>query len=109
MDEFVTALYAHVEHCEYGGLKEQMIRVRLVVGLRDSKLSERLQLKFGLRSEERSHNSTEQRSFTSATDHCAAINEHSSHFRFGRPSQNGFVKKETWTAPANAKNWTDYN
>ena len=44
VDQFVTALYALVEHCEYQGLKEQMIRDRLVVGLRDSKLSERLQL-----------------------------------------------------------------
>ena len=44
VDHFVTALYALVEHCEYEGLKEQMIRDRLVVGLRDTKLSERLQL-----------------------------------------------------------------
>ena len=44
VDQFATALYALVEHCEYEGLKEQMIRDRLVVGLRDSKLSERLQL-----------------------------------------------------------------
>ena len=34
VDQFVTALYALVEHCEYEGLKEQMIRDRLVVGLR---------------------------------------------------------------------------
>ena len=44
VDQFVTALYALVEHCDHEGLKEQMIRGRLVVGLRDSKLSERLQL-----------------------------------------------------------------
>ena len=44
VDQLVTALYALVEHCEYKGLKEQMIRDRLVVGLRDSKLSERLQM-----------------------------------------------------------------
>ena len=44
MDQCVTALYGLVEHCENEGLKEQMIRDRLVVGLRDSKLSERLQL-----------------------------------------------------------------
>ena len=43
VDQFVTALYALVEHCEYEGLKEQMIRDRLVVELRNSKLSERLQ------------------------------------------------------------------
>ena len=44
VDQFVTALYALAEHCEYEGLKEQMIRDHLVVGLRNSKLSERLQL-----------------------------------------------------------------
>jgi len=33
-----------VEHCEYGELKEEMIRDRLVVGIRDSNLSERLQI-----------------------------------------------------------------
>ena len=40
VDQFVTALCALVEHCEYAGLKEQMICDSLVVGLRDSKLSE---------------------------------------------------------------------
>ena len=42
MDQFETALYALVEHCENEGLKEQMIHDRLVVGLCDSKLSERI-------------------------------------------------------------------
>ena len=38
------ALYDLVEHCDYGDLKEQMIRDRLVVGIRDSALSQKLQL-----------------------------------------------------------------
>ena len=44
MDSFVTALYGLAEHCDYGGLHDQMIRDRLVVGLRDAVLSEKLQM-----------------------------------------------------------------
>ena len=43
-DSFITALYCLVEHCEYGTLKQEMIRDRIVVGLRDASLSEKLQL-----------------------------------------------------------------
>lgn len=43
-DSFITALYTLVEHCSYGDLKDEMIRDRIVVGIRDSKLSEKLQL-----------------------------------------------------------------
>ena len=41
---FINDLYVLVEHCEYGALQDEMVRDRLVVGLRDSKLSEKLQL-----------------------------------------------------------------
>ena len=41
---FINDLYVLVEHCEYGPLQDEMVRDRLVVGLRDSKLSEKLQL-----------------------------------------------------------------
>ncbi|KAM7300813.1 uncharacterized protein ISCGN_016398 [Ixodes scapularis] len=44
VDAFVTDLYKAAETCEYGNLKEELIRDRLVVGLIDVKLSERLQL-----------------------------------------------------------------
>jgi hypothetical protein len=37
-------LYELVETCEYGMLKEEMLRDRIVVGIRDHKLSERLQM-----------------------------------------------------------------
>ena len=43
----------------------------------------------------------------SATDNCAGINDKSSHLRFGSPSKNCSVGKETWTAPANLKNCTN--
>ena len=44
VDSFITALYALAEHCGYGELHDQMIRDRIVVGLRDASLSEKLQL-----------------------------------------------------------------
>ena len=47
-DDFVTALYGLVEHCKYENLRTEMIRDRIVVGLRDQKLSERLQLEADL-------------------------------------------------------------
>ena len=44
VDTFITALHTLAEHCDYGTLKDEMIRDRIVVGLQDSKLSEKLQL-----------------------------------------------------------------
>lgn len=44
VDSFITALYCLAEHCGYGALHDEMIRDRLVVGLRDKKLSEQLQI-----------------------------------------------------------------
>uniref|UniRef100_A0A672KCE8 Uncharacterized protein n=1 Tax=Sinocyclocheilus grahami TaxID=75366 RepID=A0A672KCE8_SINGR len=44
VDNFITALYALVENCNYGALHDELLRERLAVGLRDSTLSERMQL-----------------------------------------------------------------
>ena len=44
VDAFVTALHGLAEHCNYGALHNEMIRDRVVVGIRDVRLSERLQL-----------------------------------------------------------------
>ncbi|KAL3863522.1 hypothetical protein ACJMK2_005275 [Sinanodonta woodiana] len=44
VDSFVTAIYVLAENCNFGSLHDEMIRDRLVVGLRDLKLSERVQL-----------------------------------------------------------------
>ena len=44
VEHFITNLYQPVEHCKYGELKEEMVCDRIVVGIRDSALSERLQL-----------------------------------------------------------------
>ena len=37
-------VYALAKHCGYGDLRDELIRDRLIVGIRDSRLSERLQL-----------------------------------------------------------------
>ena len=44
VDDFVTSLYCLSEHCRHGNLRDEMIRDRIVVGLRDSALSQKLQL-----------------------------------------------------------------
>ena len=43
VEQYITELYSLIEFCAYGDLKEQMLRDRLVVGIRDSSLSEKLQ------------------------------------------------------------------
>ena len=48
VDEYITALYTLVETCDYKGLKEEMLRDRLVVGIKDLKMPETLQLDAGL-------------------------------------------------------------
>ena len=47
-EQFIVELYNLAEFCNYGELKAEMIRDRLVVGIRDHHLSERLQLDFEL-------------------------------------------------------------
>lgn len=48
VDQFVTALHVLAEHCDYGVMKLQLIRDRIVVGIRDTELSEKLQLEADL-------------------------------------------------------------
>ena len=44
VDSFITALYGLAEHCKYGQLRNELIRDRIVLGLRNFSLSEKLQL-----------------------------------------------------------------
>ncbi|UYV72673.1 hypothetical protein LAZ67_10000267 [Cordylochernes scorpioides] len=44
VDEFIISLYKLADSCEFEGLHEQLIRDRIVVGVRDKALSERMQL-----------------------------------------------------------------
>ena len=43
-EQYIAVLYNLADSCEYRGLKNEMIRDHLVVGIHDSALSERLQL-----------------------------------------------------------------
>ncbi|UYV81563.1 K02A2.6-like, partial [Cordylochernes scorpioides] len=44
VNEFITALHSLAEHCNFGMLHDELIRDRIVVGVRDRELSERMQL-----------------------------------------------------------------
>ncbi|XP_046629996.1 uncharacterized protein LOC124310228 [Neodiprion virginianus] len=44
VDSFITALHALAEKCEYETLKDDLIRDRIVIGIKDARASERLQL-----------------------------------------------------------------
>ena len=44
VDAFITDLYCLAKHCNFGSLHDEMIRDRIVVGLLDSRLSEKLQM-----------------------------------------------------------------
>ena len=48
VDVFITDLYNLAEHCNFGVLREELIRDRIVVGIRDKALSEKLQLEADL-------------------------------------------------------------
>ena len=43
-EQYIMTLYGLAVNCEYGGLESEMIRDRLAIGIRDSALSEQLQL-----------------------------------------------------------------
>ncbi|KAK6183197.1 hypothetical protein SNE40_010724 [Patella caerulea] len=43
-DNYINSLFPLSEYCEYGMLREQLIRDKIVVGIRDEKLSQKLQL-----------------------------------------------------------------
>lgn len=48
VENFIISLHTLAEHCNYGTLKEELIRDRIVIGVADTKVSERLQLKDSL-------------------------------------------------------------
>lgn len=43
-EAYITAVHKLAEHCGFGVLKDELIRDRIVVGIRDKRLSERLQM-----------------------------------------------------------------
>ena len=44
VDNFITCLHSLVDRCHYGAIKDEMVKDRLVVGLKDQALSDRLQM-----------------------------------------------------------------
>ena len=48
LDNFITDLFTLAQHCNYGTLHDEMVRDRIVVGLKDKTLSEKLQLEADL-------------------------------------------------------------
>ena len=49
VDTSITSLYQLSEHCAYGNLRDELIRDRIVIGVRDKRLSMKLQMEKGLR------------------------------------------------------------
>ncbi|XP_072400844.1 uncharacterized protein [Diabrotica undecimpunctata] len=45
---FISSLHTLAEHCSYGALKDELICDRIVIGIADKKVSERMQLNDGL-------------------------------------------------------------
>ena len=48
MEDFIHSVHSLAQHCSYGDLNDQMIRDRIVVGIRDSSLSQKLQMEADL-------------------------------------------------------------
>ena len=48
VEAFITYLFNLAEHCNFGSLREELIRDSIVVGIRDKNLSEKLQLESDL-------------------------------------------------------------
>ena len=43
-EQYISELYCLVDNCNYGNLKDKLLRDRLVVGISDQELSKKLQL-----------------------------------------------------------------
>ena len=42
--QYITSLYSLADNCQFGAMKDERVRDRLVVGIQDSALSEKLQM-----------------------------------------------------------------
>lgn len=106
VDAFITVLYALAENCEYGDLHDELLRDRLVVGIKDLALSERMQLDAKLtlakaitmarQSEEIKRQQTDLRELSASKPAMDAM-----HFKRGK--QNKFRPKDQ--AQGQKKNW----
>ena len=87
-EEYIVELYRLAETCNYGDLKDEMIRDRLVVGIRDVSLSQQLQIDAGLTLEkaktkirQREAVGEQQKELQGATKNAASLEEVGSQWR----------------------------
>jgi hypothetical protein len=80
IEQYITALYRLVDSCEYGALKEEMLRDRIVVGIRDVAQSECLQLDANLTLEKAKKRCVREKLCLSKGSSCEAmaVNKHPS-------------------------------
>ena len=75
IDEFILNLHRLAEHCAYGVLREEVIRDRIVVGLRNSGLSEKLQMDATLTLEKATAKRASRKRSRSSKAFCAATSK----------------------------------
>ena len=68
-ETYITLLYGLIENCDYGAMQDEMLRDRLVLGIRDQALSEKLQIDAAL-TLEKAKTTIRQSDRTSIEDHC---------------------------------------
>ena len=103
-EQYIMELYRLAENCDYGGLKDEMIRDRLVVGIRDTALSQQLQLNAELtldkaktKVRQREAVGEQQRELKGASEGAISLEEirFRKHFKSKRPQARSYPQKES--------------
>ncbi len=97
VDSFVTSLHTLAETCQFGALHDELIRDRIVVGLRDHRLSEHLQLDAAL-TLEKAITEARQRELVKAqqsTVHGTAEDAHTDSVKWQHGHKNQKSRKQT--------------
>ena len=90
---FITSLHQAADNCEYGAIKDEMIRDRLVVGIQDQSLSERLQMEADL-TLEKAKKLVRQRE---------AVKQQAAHLKGTASDQSGLEEVKTRYIPKNKR------
>ena len=91
-EQYITELYRLIEFCEYGDLKEEMLRDRLVVSIRDTALSDKLQTESDLMLEKAE---TLIRRKEAAKEHRRELQDNSRESTLGKIGSRQFQKRST--------------